>query len=266
MKLEMTTGRLELYKYEEAYVNEPHRHSDWFQVTIPVRGACEFTQSGKNYRLAEGEVLLQRPAEEHHFRTGPGESVLIVKLHESLFPVPQGCGNRLDVNPSEAAEKFGFWTSGLINSRNEQSLRAAESLVVLDVKRMLEAGMPAAGGQETESETELIASIVDPHLRDAWDYIRAHYKSAVPVETLSAIALQSRYHFIRSFKAATGLTPHQTVLKLRMREARRLLAGTSETVTAISAGLGFSSASQFYRAFLKDTGKTPERYRHDSRG
>ncbi|MFS0838480.1 helix-turn-helix domain-containing protein [Paenibacillus sp. 1P03SA] len=262
MKLEMTTGRLELYKYEEAYKNEPHSHPDWFQVTISVRGACEFTQSGRNYRLAEGEVLFQRPAEEHHFRTGPGESVLIVKLHESLFPVPEGCGNRLDVNPSEADEKFGVWTSGLINSRNEHSLRAAESLVVLDVKRMLETGVPAAGGQETE----LTVSIADPHLREAWDYIHAHYKSAISVETLSAIALQSRYHFIRSFKAAAGLTPHQTVLKLRMREARRLLVRTNETVTAISAGLGFSSASQFYRAFLKDTGKTPEQYRRDSRG
>ncbi|MFD7521801.1 helix-turn-helix domain-containing protein [Paenibacillus chitinolyticus] len=263
MKLEMTTGRLELYKYEESYVNEPHRHPDWFQMTIPVRGACEFTQSGMTYRLAEGEALIQRPEEEHHFRTGPGESVLIVKLHGSLLPVPEDRGNRFDVNPAEAAERFGVWTSEMINSRNDESLRAAESRVVHEVSRMLEAGMPPAPGHA--ADTDLIRTIADPHLRDAWDYIRAHYKSAIPVETLSAIALQSRYHFIRSFKAATGLTPHQTILKLRMQEARRLLISTTETVTAISAGLGFSSASQFYRAFLKNEGKTPEQYRRDNR-
>ncbi len=101
----------------------------------------------------------------------------------------------------------------------------------------------------------------DGHLHRVLDYIHAHYIDQVSIDELAAVALQSRFHFIRSFKSLTGMTPYQYVLRLRMEEARKQLRYSSVTITEISFGLGFSSTSQFYRVFMKSTGVTPEQYR-----
>lgn len=105
------------------------------------------------------------------------------------------------------------------------------------------------------------AAAADLHLKRAVEYAHAHYRDQLDVDTLAAVALQSRFHFIRSFRTMTGLTPYQYVLRLRVEEAKAQLSRTAHTVADISCSLGFSSASQFYRAFAKATGLTPEQYR-----
>ncbi|MFC0391924.1 helix-turn-helix domain-containing protein [Paenibacillus mendelii] len=98
------------------------------------------------------------------------------------------------------------------------------------------------------------AVLSDQHFSRVLDYIHGHYTEQMSVDKLSSIALQSRYHFIRTFRTLTGLTPYQYVLQLRIEKAKDQLGSTATTVEEISYNLGFSSASQFYRAFLKSTG------------
>lgn len=83
------------------------------------------------------------------------------------------------------------------------------------------------------------------------------------MEELAAVALQSRFHFVRSFKASVRMTPYEYVLQLRITEANRRLLQTNMTVTEISFSLGFSCTNQFYWLFAKLVGVTPERYRKE---
>lgn len=71
----------------------------------------------------------------------------------------------------------------------------------------------------------------------------------------------SRSQFGRSFKAATGRTPYRMASEFKIEEAKRLLARTRLSMTAIALELGFSSSAHFSSRFKQLTGMSPTRWR-----
>ena len=61
----------------------------------------------------------------------------------------------------------------------------------------------------------------------------------ISIEEMARNAFTSKYHFIRSFKAEVGLTPHQFQLQNRIRKAQRLIHNT-ETITEVALTTGFA--------------------------
>jgi len=86
--------------------------------------------------------------------------------------------------------------------------------------------------------------------------------------TLGRLARQaglSPYHFLRTFERLTGVTPHQYVLRTRLREAAiRLRTGWAKIVD-VALESGFGDVSNFNRAFRTEFGVSPRAYRHRSR-
>ena len=78
---------------------------------------------------------------------------------------------------------------------------------------------------------------------------------------LARIADLSRYHFLRTFKAVTGITPHQWLLRARLREAAHRLVTSRNPVTEIALDVGFEDLSNFIRSFRAEFGVSPSRYR-----
>jgi AraC family transcriptional regulator len=78
---------------------------------------------------------------------------------------------------------------------------------------------------------------------------------------LARAAGLSRYHFLRTFKAVTGVTPHQWLLRARLRLAAERLRRTREPVTEVALGVGFEDLSNFIRTFRAEFGMSPSRYR-----
>ncbi len=78
---------------------------------------------------------------------------------------------------------------------------------------------------------------------------------------LARTASLSPYHFLRVFKAVTGVTPHQWILRARLREAAHRLATTRAPVTEIALEVGFDDLSNFIRTFRAEFGVSPSRYR-----
>jgi len=71
----------------------------------------------------------------------------------------------------------------------------------------------------------------------------------------------SPWHYLRAFRRLTGVTPHQFVLRARLRAAaERLLAG-DERVIDVALASGFGDLSNFNRAFRDEFGIAPRRYR-----
>lgn len=71
----------------------------------------------------------------------------------------------------------------------------------------------------------------------------------------------SPYHFLRTFKRVTGVTPHQWLLRARLHEAAQRLATSRESVTDIALDVGFDDLSNFMHSFRAEFGVTPRRYR-----
>ena len=78
---------------------------------------------------------------------------------------------------------------------------------------------------------------------------------------LARTAELSEYHFSRMFKRATGLSPSQYFIGLRMARARRLLIETQRSVIDIGLEVGYSSPSHFSQVFRREVGVTPSAYR-----
>lgn len=71
----------------------------------------------------------------------------------------------------------------------------------------------------------------------------------------------SRYHFIRTFRAQCGNTPHAYFQSLRMDRARLLLTETDISVGSIAEMLGYNDSFYFSTVFKKSTGLSPRAYR-----
>jgi AraC family transcriptional regulator len=92
-------------------------------------------------------------------------------------------------------------------------------------------------------------------------YIDEHLSEDISLATLAEVAKLSPYHFVRSFKQSFGLPPHRYLSRLRMEQAKSLLANPGMSVTQIGFRLGFSEASSFTTTFRKHAGLTPTAYR-----
>jgi transcriptional regulator GlxA family with amidase domain len=94
--------------------------------------------------------------------------------------------------------------------------------------------------------------------RDAMD---RDYRNELDVPALARIACVSEAHFIRTFKATFGETPHRYLQRRRVERAMYLLRTTSAGITEICMDVGFSSLGTFSRTFTEIVGETPSRYR-----
>ncbi len=89
------------------------------------------------------------------------------------------------------------------------------------------------------------------------EYTRAHLADVITLDGLAGAVSLSPYHFARSFRATTGMTPHAFVTEHRLMVARdRLLRGDA-SVTAIALSVGFSNISHFRRLFRRRYGLIP---------
>ena len=94
--------------------------------------------------------------------------------------------------------------------------------------------------------------------RDAMD--RA-YAEPLDVRSVAAVAHVSEAHFIRSFRAVFGETPHRYLQRRRVERAMFLLRHTDRSVTEISLDVGFFSLGTFSRTFREIVGESPSEFR-----
>ena len=97
------------------------------------------------------------------------------------------------------------------------------------------------------------------------EYIDRNYAKRLTVAALARRARLSRFHFIRTFRAATGLTPHQYVRERRLERARHLLSTTPMPVTDVCQAVGFTSLGSFSTLFRRATGLSPIAFRSSTR-
>lgn len=91
--------------------------------------------------------------------------------------------------------------------------------------------------------------------------IESHPDVRLTLGDLAREAGLSPYHFLRTFERGTGVTPHQYILRVRLRNAALGLVADAANVLDIAFACGFSDVSNFNRAFRAEFGVSPHVYR-----
>ena len=87
------------------------------------------------------------------------------------------------------------------------------------------------------------------------------YAEPLDVRSVASVAHVSPAHFIRSFRAVFGETPHRYLQRRRVERSMFLLRETGRSVTDICFDVGFTSLGTFSRTFRAIVGETPSGYR-----
>jgi AraC-like DNA-binding protein len=91
------------------------------------------------------------------------------------------------------------------------------------------------------------------------DFIEAHFAESISLEELSRTACLSPFHFHRLFLKNTGVSPHEYLVRSRIRKATELIL-QGHYLAGVAAETGFADQSHFTRAFKRIIGVTPGRY------
>ena len=98
-------------------------------------------------------------------------------------------------------------------------------------------------------------------LKRVKEFIDANLENDLGLAEISSVAGLSQYHFARSFRKTTGMTPQQYVMQQRIEKAKDLLAQNSLPIVEISLRTGFKNQSHFTTLFRKFTNFTPKTWR-----
>ena len=97
-------------------------------------------------------------------------------------------------------------------------------------------------------------------------WIDANSNQQIDLDAAARQAGISSFHFLRLFANVLGVTPHQYLVRSRLRHAARLLADEDIPVTDIAYDVGFGDLSNFVRTFHRAAGVSPRSFREASRG
>jgi AraC-like DNA-binding protein len=100
-----------------------------------------------------------------------------------------------------------------------------------------------------------------PPIRHALDIIENHYALPLRLKQIAGAAGWSVAHFHEVFRSHMGVSPHQELLRRRIRRARELLSSTDLSIKQVASESGFSTAASFGHAFKSRVGMTPGAFR-----
>ena len=116
---------------------------------------------------------------------------------------------------------------------------------------------------QTKGAPALKSGLAPWQVRIVIDHLESHLSDRTSIAELSGMLNLSRFHFIRAFKKAVGVPPHQFIMQRRIERARELLADRDLTVGDIAKRTGFGGIAQLTRAFRRIVGTTPTSFRRN---
>ena len=106
----------------------------------------------------------------------------------------------------------------------------------------------------------------DARISMTLEHLARNFNKEVSVEQLMKIACLSRPQFHRRFKTLVGSSPHDLLIRLRLREAEQLLLNSNLSVAEIGERIGWRDQFYFSRRFRQAYGVSPGAFRRKKEG
>jgi AraC-like DNA-binding protein len=123
----------------------------------------------------------------------------------------------------------------------------------------------SANGVGTSERSRESSKLAPWRLKRAIDYVEARLHEPISLAEVALSAGLTRMHFAAQFRAATGLRPHEYLLRRRIGRAQEMLVGTGLSLVEVALSVGFQTQSHFTSVFKRYAGQPPRAWR-ESRG
>ena len=233
-----------------------------FSLSYVRRGSFGYRFRGRTYELVAGSLLVGCRGEEfmctHEHHEGGDECLsfhlspeLIDELRAGIDIWHVGC-----VPPLPALMVLGELA---------QAAAAGGSELGVDEIGIQLAARFAAMASSRKPERLAVPARDRRRAVEAALRIDEQCHEPLRLDDIAATAGLSAYHLLRLFAAAIGATPHQYLIRARLRRAARLLADGAPSVTEVAAEVGFGDLSNFVRTFHRAAGVSPRAFRRLAR-
>ena len=244
---------------EKPFVERHQSHT----VAYVKKGSFGYRARGRSYELVPGSILVGNPGDEYvctHDHAAGDECLSII--------IPADVAE-------EIAEGRDVWRVGALPPLAELLVLGELAQASVDGKSDVavpEAGMALAARFVAVVSGRRPPASPAPSARDrrraveAAGWIEAHAHEAVDLEGAAGQVGLTAFHFLRLFSRVLGVTPHQYLVRARLRRAARLLADDARSITDIAFEVGFGDLSNFVRTFHRAAGASPRGFRRAARG
>ncbi|MGO8801136.1 MAG: helix-turn-helix domain-containing protein [Roseiarcus sp.] len=218
---------------------------------------------GRLYELVAGAVMVGRPGDEyvctHEHHAGGDECLSFHYPAAAVEAIGGGPGiwEMVGAPPLPELMVLGELAQAIAEGRSDIGLDEVGLLLAARFAALIS----GRGRRPLEARLRDRRRAVEAAL-----WIDAHAASPVGLEGAAAEAGLSPFHFLRLFAGVLGVTPHQYLVRARLRRAARLLADDARPITDVAFDVGFADLSNFVRTFHRAAGVSPRRFRQAAKG
>ena len=254
---------------KDIYTKEILFHShDYYEIYFFADGSVKYYVENESYELKKGDVLIIPPGRLH--RPVIEENIpyerYVLWIYNSYLISNSGINGFIQSINALADEKKAHLVSfdgseyeqfrklldnTLENylSEDELSEYVSESCVILILDKLKKEFSEISRAEPEQSDI----------IRRVISYLNEHFIDAPSLDELSAEFFVSKYYLSHRFKEYTKTTVHNYILMKKINLAKELLkSGTAPQDVCESCG--FSTYSNFYKAFVERTGISPKKY------
>ena len=233
-----------------------------YSISYVRRGSFGYRTRGRAYELVAGSFLVGRPGHEFvctHEHHAAGDECLSFHFDAHLLdalglPSEPWLSGALPVLPQLAL--LGERAQAAAAGRSDRGLDEAGTLLAAALLQSLTRGDLAPLKVTARDRRRAVRVAL---------WLEAHSSEPLQLEQVARESGVSAYHFLRLFARVTGVTPHQYLVRSRLRLAARLLGQGSQAIGEIAYEVGFGDLSNFIRTFRRAAGVSPRAFRQASR-
>lgn len=251
-----STGKQWLY--DENYITERKQGRADYTVIYVLRGEgfCEIDDN--KFKIKEGSLVLYFPSEKQKYGFNMDDKSVILWSHFSgtaceilvdciaKTPTIITIADRKQFESAFSKMLVAFYK----DNEYSQMLCSSYMSVLISLIAQSNTDMPKVNLKFSNENLEKVLA-----------EMLIHYNLPIDIKKYAKFCNVGEDHFIRIFKAYTGLPPYNYQLNLRINHAVELLENTSMTISECAEEVGFSDAAYFSRIFKKFTGKPPSYYK-----
>jgi AraC family transcriptional regulator len=237
--------------------------SDSLLVVLVTSGRYRIeSRHGSSWRAASyrpGSIGVTAPGNTSVLRWRSTAQEPMTSLHLRLDPAAAG-----GLSFPDALSLDDPYVAVSVRTLSQALTAEAPALYADSLAQALVARLAFLAGQPVlrrEAPRAAVLPLSEAEVGRVVDHMRAHLGDDITVDDLAALARVSKFHFIRAFALAAGVTPYRYLRRMRLETAAELLRRTPDSVARIALQCGYRSTGQFARAFRAEYGVPPTLFR-----